>query len=128
MPAQTADQQEHYEKLKKEVKSAFQLVELQVRVPVFICQFTNPDIFSPIWPSAQKEFLVPRRGAPPLLEHTFPPLHVQLPFLTLTITPCIPHLFPFCSPTRCFSHDFRPRTSGGSATSERSPPSCGRWG
>ena len=30
MPAQTAEQQEQYEKLKKEVKSVFQLVELQV--------------------------------------------------------------------------------------------------
>ena len=32
MPAQTAEQQEQYDKLKKEVKSVFQLVELQVSV------------------------------------------------------------------------------------------------
>ena len=30
MPAQTAEQQEQYDKLKKEVRSVFQLVELQV--------------------------------------------------------------------------------------------------
>lgn len=31
MPAQTAEQLENYEKLKREVKSVFQLVELEVR-------------------------------------------------------------------------------------------------